>query len=87
MCGTLFHFKVIVVLDSEHSKLMKVVAVIMVCVVVVFFLSLPAIVFGSMFEAGTDQIAEQMDHMDGQDNFTPGENSGQSTIQKVTNAF
>lgn len=73
--------------DSEHSQLMKVVAVIMVFVVVVFFLSLPAIVFGSMVESGTDQVAEQMDHLDGQNNFTPGKNSGQSTIQKVTAAF
>lgn len=74
-------------LDSQHSHLFKLISVFLIFSVIVLFLSLPVAIYGESFENSTDQAVESMDHIDGQDNFTPGTTQGDSMIQKVHDAF
>lgn len=72
---------------DSHKKALKLVAIITILSVVIFFLFIPVMVFGDEFENTTDTAVNNVDTLDGQDNFTPGKIPNQSMSQKVMSAF
>ena len=49
-------------------------------------MTIPVAMFGGIAENSTDQIADSYDKIDGSNDFTPGQNSGASMINKLIDA-
>lgn len=72
---------------DSHTKVLKLIAMITILSVVIFFLFIPVMIFGDEFENTTDTAVNNVDAMDGHDNFIPGKIPNQSIGQKVMSAF
>ena len=73
--------------NAQKSKIVKIVTCIIIFSVLVLFLTIPAAIVGSSYEQLTDQAAEQLDKLDNSNNFTPGQQSGDSMGQRAVSAF
>lgn len=72
---------------DSHKRIVKLVAIITIMCVVIFFLFIPVIALGDEFETSTDTVINHADSMDGIDNFTPGKVPNQSMAQKLLSTF
>ena len=65
---------------------MKIIAVILIFSVLIMFMMLPIAMFGGIAQDASDQAIEQYDQLDGSNDFTPGQNSGASILNKLIDA-
>lgn len=72
---------------DSHTRALKLIAIITIMCVVIFFLFIPVMVFGDDFENSTDAVVNNVDTIDGHDNFIPGKIPNQSMGQKLIRAF
>ncbi len=73
--------------NAQKSKTIKIITCIVIFSVLVLFITIPAAIVGSSYEQMTDRAAEHLDKLDNSDNFTPGQQSGDSMGQKAISAF
>lgn len=73
--------------NAQHSRWMKIIAVVVMCSVLIFFFTLPIAMFGGIAEKSTNQAVNSLDSLDGSNDFTPGSTSNQTGAQKVYDAF
>lgn len=66
---------------------MRLTAWILIVTVLIMFFALPMAMVGRVAETYTDNAAESLDYIDGQNNFVPGTESGASIGQKIYDAF
>lgn len=72
---------------EDHKKSFKIIAVITISAVIVFFLFIPVAMLGSTIEFYSDSAVESLDNLDNTNNFTPGKVSYQTMFQKIQSAF
>lgn len=72
---------------EDHKKIFKLITMIVVLSVIIFFCFLPIAMFGNIADSSTDTAVNSLDTVDGQDNFTPGKIKNATMLQKVTAAF
>lgn len=74
-------------MEIHHSKIAKIVAVLLIISVILFLIPFPVMAVESPTEQGVDQAVNILDQIDGHDNFKPGRIHGQNTFQKIVSAF
>lgn len=72
---------------EDHKKIFKLITMIVILSVVIFFCFLPVAMFGNIAESQTDNAVNSLDTVDGQNTFTPGKVKNATMLQKVTKAF
>lgn len=72
---------------EDHKKSFKIIAVITIATVIVFFLFIPVAMLGSTLELYSDSAVDSLDRTDNTNNFIPGETSNQTMLQKIQSAF
>lgn len=73
--------------NAQNSKTIKIITFVVLFSVMVFFITIPAAIVGSTYQEATDNAAENLDKLDNSNDFTPGEQSGDSFGQKAISAF
>ena len=73
--------------NAQNSKAIKIITFVVLFSVLVFFITIPAAIVGSSYESATDNAAENLDKLDNSNDFTPGQQSGDSMGQKAISAF
>lgn len=66
---------------------MRLTAWILIITVLIMFFLLPMAMVGGVATTTTDNAAESLDYIDGNNNFIPGTESGVSIGQKIYDAF
>lgn len=72
---------------TTHSWFIKVVAIMLIISITLLWIPFPVSETPTPVEQTVDSGVEVVDQMDGQNDFTPGQASGQNTFQKVSKAF
>ncbi|MBP7832474.1 MAG: hypothetical protein KA035_01760 [Candidatus Levybacteria bacterium] len=72
---------------EDHKKPFKIIAVITIAAVIVFFLFIPVVMLGSTLEFYSDSAVDSLDKLDNTNNFTPGDVPRQTMLQKIQSAF